>query len=598
MISSAVDQSRLAMNGGRTTLDKITQNLLREFSEEHGLIDLEESHQFEHFCAYLLIGQSVPESFDTRDVTIRESPDKQTGTDTGIDAIAIIVNDKLVLDRDEFLDIEQGDAALDVEFVFVQGETSSGFDGGKIGTFGFGVVDFFRDAPQMNRNENVSRFAEVMQEIYGHSSKFKRGNPRCKLYYATTGNVFPDSNLDARISAPVSDLKALNQFGSVDFLRLGAGTLHDFYRRTRNAVSAEIVFSNKVTIGEQIDGVDQAYSGHLPWSEFKKIITTESGIIRPGLFVSNVRDFQDYNGVNQEIRDTLVSTDRNRFILMNNGVTIISRQIRPTANKFLLEDYQIVNGCQTSNVLYDNRDVLDDHVLIPIRLIGTENIEVMNAIIRATNRQTEVKEDQFFALEDYAKRLEDSFASYLEQHRIYYERRSQQYERMPIEKTRVITHPLLVKSFAGMFLNEPHRTTRNYAGLKKKIGADILHKDHKLEPYYAAALGWYKIESLFRSGKLEPKFKPARFHIMMAARIIGVGDEMPLMSSNKMEKYSNSLIEIFQSPEKSEAVLMNAANLVEEVASGNFNRDNIRTEPFTDRVKEMALLSTTKVDTR
>jgi hypothetical protein len=585
MISHDGDSLRLDMSGGRTTMDKVTQSLLKEFSEEHGIIDLPESRRFEHFTAYLMVRQSLAETFDTHDLVIGEDPPAEiTGTDTGIDAIAVSVNDKLISDRDELVDLADEAGTLDVEFIFVQAETSSGFDGGKIGTFGFGVIDFFRDVPQMNRNANVSRAADLMQAIYERSSKFKKGNPRCKMYYATTGKVLADSTLEARMAGPKSDLQSLNQFGSVEFHRIGADTLQTLYQRTRSAVSAEIVFTNKVTIGEQIEGVDQAYSGHIPWSEFNKIISNESGVLRPGLFVSNVRDFQDYNGVNSEIRDTLRSAVMNRFILMNNGVTIIARKIRPTGNKFVLDDYQIVNGCQTSNVLYDNRDVLNDSVLIPIRLIGTEDEVVTNAIIRATNRQTEVKEEQFFALEAYAKKLEDFFMSYPVPSRVYYERRSQQYEKLPIEKTRVIAHQNLVKSFAGMFLNEPHRTTRNYAGLKKKVGTEIFHKDHKMETYYVAALAWYKLEYFFRSGKLEAKFKPARFHILMAARLLSVGDEMPGMNSNKMEKFANHLTNVLQSAEKSEVLIMSAALIVEKAAAGDFNRDNIRTEPFTEKV--------------
>ena len=476
---------------------RITQNLLKEFSEECSIEGLTESRRFEHFCAYLVVRQSIPDSFDTGELVIGEEHPNITGTDTGIDAIAVVVNDKLVSDRDEFEDIAGEANSLDVEFIFVQSETSSGFDGGKVGTFTFGVLDFFRDTPAMNRNENVARFADVMQAVYERSGKFKRGNPRCKMYYATTGTVLNDATLDARANGPVSDLKALNQFSSVQFERIGADELHALWQRTRNAVSADIVFTNKLTIGEQISGVDQAYQGHLPWSEFKKIILNDAGVIRTGLFVRNVRDFQDYNDVNGEIRDTLRSSDMNRFVLMNNGVTVLARTISPTGNKFTIEDYQIVNGCQTSNVLYDNRDVLDDTVLIPFRLIGTTNDDVTKAIVRATNRQTEVGEEQFFALETYAIKLESFFAAYPVQHRVYYERRSNQYERLPIERTRVISHQNLVKAFAGMFLNEPHRTTRNYAGLKRKVRTEILNKDHKMEPYYAAALCWYKVEYFF-----------------------------------------------------------------------------------------------------
>jgi hypothetical protein len=47
---------------------------------------------------------------------------------------------------------------------------------------------------------------------------------------------------------------------------------------------------------------------------------------------------------------------------MNNGVTIIARDLRRTAQKFFIEDYQIVNGCQTSHVLFEQRGSMSDGV--------------------------------------------------------------------------------------------------------------------------------------------------------------------------------------------------------------------------------------------
>jgi hypothetical protein len=565
-------------------MDKITASLLNEFSEEHGISHLPESKRFEHFTASLVVGKEHSGTFESSDLVTGDDDSKGTGTDTGIDAIAVIVNDTLVCDLDELVELSDRSTYLEVDFLFVQAETSSGFEASKIGTFGFGVEDFFRDTPKLKRNERVTARAEVVRAIYERSSKFKRGNPRCRMFYVTTGKFLEDVNLDAREAGVKSDLEGLGQFQSVEFVRIGADGVQALYRHIRNAFTAEFTFLNKVTIGAEVEGVDQAYSGYLPWSEFRKIITNDSDTLQRQLFIDNVRDFQDYNGVNSEMRNTLRSSARDRFVLMNNGVTIIARRIQPTGNKFILEDYQIVNGCQTSNVLYDNRDVIDDSVLIPVRLIGTDNADITNQIIRATNRQTEVKEEQFFAIEDYAKKLESFFQAYSEAHRLYYERRSRQYNSLPIEKTRVVTFPNMVKSFASMFLNEPHRTSRNYAGLTRKVGGEIFGKDHRMEPYYVAAYALYKLEYFFRNGLLEAQYKPARFQILMAMRVLAAGFDMPSLTANKMEKYCEGLTSMLQNPEKSEALILSAAKIVEDVAGGEFTRDNIRTEPFTEKV--------------
>jgi hypothetical protein len=86
--------------------------------------------------------------------------------------------------------------------------------------------------------------------------------------------------------------------------------------------------------------------------------------------------------------------------------------VRPTGNRFYIEDFQVVNGCQASHVLADSRDQIDDSVMIPLRLIGTQDEDVIGSIVHATNRQTEVKSEQFFAVTDFAKKLELFFQSF------------------------------------------------------------------------------------------------------------------------------------------------------------------------------------------
>lgn len=235
-------------------MDRITASLLREFSSDHGLENHEEFKRFEHFACDIILRQEHSESFDTNDVVIGE------GSDTGIDGIGIIVNGFLVTDIDELDEVVDGAAYLDVTFIFVQAETSSSFEAAKIGTFGFGVCDFFRDAPQLPRSQGVSDFAEVVAGIYDRSARFKRGRPKCKLFYATTGKRSEDLNLAARKAGVCSDLLGTEMFESVDFMMLGASDLQTGYHKSKNSVSAEFTFTTKITVPE-VPNVDEAYIG-------------------------------------------------------------------------------------------------------------------------------------------------------------------------------------------------------------------------------------------------------------------------------------------------------------------------------------------------
>ena len=234
------------------------------------------------------------------------------------------------------------------------------------------------------------------------------------------------------------------------------------------------------------------------------------------------------------------------------------------------------------------RGSIDDSVSIPVRLISTKNEDVTNTIIKATNWQTEIKEEQLFALQQFPKNLEAYFGSFPPLHRLYFERRSRQYDGLSVEKTRVVTFDSMIRAFAAMFLNEPHRTTRNFKALKSKMGKEIFAKDQKMEPYYVAALALYTLEFFFRTKRLEAKYKAARFHILLAIRMLAAGYEMPDLRANKMEGYSQSIINLLQDQAKAEGLIIKAATIVEAAAAGNFHRDNIRTEPFTESVIKLA----------
>ena len=287
-----------------------------------------------------------------------------------------------------------------------------------------------------------------------------------------------------------------------------------------------------------------------------------------------------------EIRGTLESTQqRQRFALMNNGVTIIASTLRATGNRFHLEGYQIVNGCQTSHVLFDQRANIDDTVLIPLRIIATRDEELIAAIVKATNRQTAVKEEQLLALNDFQKKLEAFFASFEEGRQLFYERRSRQYNTVPgIEKTRVVTLPNLIRAYAALILKEPHRTTRNFRALLDSVGTTIFASDHRLEPYYLAASALYRLEYLFRNGEVDAKLKAARYHILMAIRLLGSPCRTPRSNSNEMARFCEELLEVLWNPTEAAALVRNAVDVVNDVAAGNLHRDNIRTQPFTDQV--------------
>jgi hypothetical protein len=396
-----------------------------------------------------------------------------------------------------------------------------------------------------------------------------------------------DPTLEARRKASIEDLERLRLFREVEFIPIDANALQKLYQQAKNAISRDFIFAERTVIPE-IKGVNEAYLGLLPAKDFLHLIEDEDGELIKSIFYDNVRDWQDYNTVNAEIRDTLTTSDiRSRFALMNNGITLIAKTLRSTGNKIHLEDYQVVNGCQTSHVLHDQREHLDSSVFVPLRIISTRDESIIGSIIKATNRQTEVKEEQLLALSDFQKKLEQYFQTFPDSRKLFYERRSRQFNSVQgVEKTRIVTPGNLIRAYASMFRDEPHRTTRTYRALLANVGTDIFGANHRLEPYYAAAYALYCLEYLFRSQALDAKYKPARWHLLLAVRILLNRDQPPRPNSHDMQRYAEGLMETLWETDKTNAVFQRAAVALAETAQGNFHRDHIRTEPFTNSLKK------------
>ncbi|MDB5243810.1 MAG: hypothetical protein JWP57_4436, partial [Spirosoma sp.] len=356
-------------------MDRVTRAYLDSFRTEQSLQEEAEDKLFEYFADYCVVSEVYEEEFDTLDVHVGG-----TG-DLGLDGVAIVVNGVLVTTVEEADDLLALNSFLDVKFVFVQAKTTSGFSGEQISTFFDGVDEFFADKPTLPCSDEINNLRSIMSWIYNHSVKFTRQKPTVELSFVTTGAWKEDAHLLAKIAKRKESLSNTGLFSKIAFTPMGADEIQASYQRSKNNATVEFSFSNKVLLPE-IKGITESYLGVLPAKEYLSLITDPAGNIRKPLFYDNVRDFQGDNAVNSEIRKTLSEeAGQQRFAVLNNGVTLVTRGLRSTGNKFVVTDYQIVNGCQTSHVLFNSRDSLTDELHVPLKVISTDDEEIINAII-------------------------------------------------------------------------------------------------------------------------------------------------------------------------------------------------------------------------
>ncbi|MBW1793794.1 MAG: hypothetical protein JRJ38_05095 [Deltaproteobacteria bacterium] len=75
--------------------DKILKSYLKDFISENSASDYDEPTAFEHFANYCIVSREHPENFEFENVSVG-------GTDDlGIDGVAILVNEHLVMSKQE-----------------------------------------------------------------------------------------------------------------------------------------------------------------------------------------------------------------------------------------------------------------------------------------------------------------------------------------------------------------------------------------------------------------------------------------------------------------------------------------------------------------
>ena len=427
---------------------------------------------------------------------------------------------------------------------------------------GNGIRDFFRKrVDELVANDEILRYKELVDYVFDHSINFKE-NPSCHAFYVTTGKWTNDANLKNVVDSNEEQLRNLNYFDDVRFIPIDALRLTSVYKEIRSSVTRQIVIAKNVAFPPDISGVEQAYLGLVRFDEYMKLVCDEDGMLQYGLFYDNVRSYLGENPVNSEIMGTLSNPAKQvQFPILNNGITIVAKQLKSSGDKFTLTDFQIVNGCQTTNVLYRCREHIKSDMMIPVKIVNTEQPDLINDVIRSTNRQTQVLDEAFEALKDFHKQLQDYYNTYTGADRIYYERRSHEYvgEDSEVKRSNITSIPSQLYSVMSMFFNEPHSVHRYYGELLRSNASRVFQTDHKLIMYYTSAWTLHRIEEGIREGQIDSKWRKYRYHLLLLIqtylRLLKRMKEPVRPNSKDMEFLCKSILDTVNDNVKLGAVL-------------------------------------------
>jgi len=511
---------------------------------------------FERFVNYVLFSLDYPDMF-IGDSELLDFVCVGGSNDTGIDGLGILVNDRLVRSIDEVKEMVQASRKVNVEFVFVQSKMGSKFDAEKLGTFGTGVEIFFSDQ-HLPENSRIKELREIKDFIYSDEkviSKFEK-NPKLFLYYVSTAAEPPSEYFNKRSEWLWKRLTEDFYFESVEISPISGKQLIKFCRELENKFEVQINVTDIFPlIVDSKEDIQKAYAFTCKASEFLKILKKEDGSLRRALFSDNVRDYLGSTGaVNTEIEKTILEAPE-MFLLCNNGITVVCTNFEQVRDKLVkIENPQIVNGCQTSNSIFNLRNNANiGKVQLLVRLISTEHLGITNRIVRGTNKQNQVLDEAFEAtLPFHQETLEPFFVAYDNDIKIYYERRARQYSNDPlINKTQIVNLRILTQTFVSMFLNAPHDSHRHEAKLLKEYAGEkgkrkIFRDDHGAYSYYICALTWYMFEKYFREGRIDRRYLAYKAHLYLIFRM-SVGVFPPKLTKSKgLDTYCDKLLKLLR----------------------------------------------------
>jgi hypothetical protein len=561
---------------GGSLLHRIVKAHLESFVRSFGLGAEDESVQFEKFATYCVISSRFSGTFDLDDVS--------TGAgDEGIDGVAIIIDEVVIPSVEEAQAIfDSPRRNHDVDILFVQAKRSESFDLGDFLKFKEGILRFAVQTPYTVTDEVLSENRRIFDLVLNEVPKVRNGKPSVTARFVATGQYQNPAALETALADFRTQIAALGLFHEIDLRFIDRDELTRLWVGTYSGINASLPAFSTAAL-PIIAGIDEAYLAVVRAKDFvHNLLLTEDGNLRNQVFEENVRSFlgQD-NPVNQSIGATLASETASRFPVLNNGITIVSPDVKLQGTTLHLTNYQIVNGCQTSNVLFENRETLGD-VMVNIKVVKTQNEDVFSQLVRATNSQTKVEDTQFLSLRPIVKRLEQYFNTYEgTESRLYLERRDRQYVGQDIPATRIFSLHNAAKCVAAMFCNRPELAARYPKQMYQEL-TEIMFADSTREAtFYAACLTMYRFNLLVSNSTIPQNMKRFKWHTLALARAIVCGKDLPSLSSNQAERAAQKIIGVMGQHGEAATVAF------EKIAAVCQNAGDISA----DRLKRQAILA-------
>lgn len=527
------------------------EELATDFEREASIL----AKKFEYFSNYCVVSKHYFGRFNPAVVTTDED-------DASLDGIAVVVDGDLITTPDDAKEaFSTHKTNLQVDIVFTQVKSGEQFRKEEIANFKLGLDDFLSLAPKLPNGKFNTETVQVIKVVLANLKKVRNRRPNCHVYYCTSGVYVAQREIQAAFEVIHKSLVDTEFFYSVQVRPLGRSEIIKLYADLSEKNEAKLPLLDFFGM-PKMPGIPQSYVAIVKASDFVTALLEDADQnLRESIFEENVRSFLgNNNDVNSAIQQTLQSPEkRSLFSVLNNGITVVAPELTLTPNtkEIHLNNYQIINGCQTSSTLQANKLLLTDSVNVVVKFIESPENESSSDIIAATNSQSDIPKEAFFGLRGKAKLVQKYFiaqnGAINPENHVHFERRQSEYKHSGYQSTRIFDVREVARCYAAMFLDLPHNSAR-YVAKIFSASADLLFKEDDHESYYyAACLTLYKYQTLINGKKIgAPEYTKARWHIIQVFKWLCHGTtDTPPPNSKKAEAFARKLIGALNDESKS-----------------------------------------------
>ena len=527
-------------------LQPIVRVKLAKFREDYELQNVSEGVAFERFANQVILSTHQPGAFSVDD-SLMDTVCVGGQNDMGLVGICIKLNGFLVHTLQDAKDIFERYNKADIEFIFIQSKYKEKFDSGEYAKFANGVVDFLGEDHFQPNNDNIQKWLSIKEYLMSDQVMMRwTRNPDVRLYYVVMGTWEESPHIIAISQKIKKDIALLETYGDIAIQYIDTSSFKRIIDENENAFSVVLNVIDTFSL-TAVDNVENSSIILCNATELLKLLVSEEGLIRKSLFDDNVRDYQGDTTINQDILTT-IENDPFSFVLLNNGITIVCDEIGSGNRKITIKNPQVVNGCQTCNVIYEaNKKGYDlSNVTIIAKVIATRCSEITNSIVKGTNRQNIVYDEAFEITRQFHKDLEDLFNALATGTgiRLFYERRSKQYFNNPtIKPFEKVNLRGILQSFVSIFLNEPFKGHRHESKLLQEYRNKIFVDSQSKYPYYMAALIFSMIDHEYRANTIPKELAPYRMHICWLVKELLAPNTPTINNEKEIDNYCTQLKE-------------------------------------------------------